>query len=192
MDAVEKATETQLQNIQKRSGKTLEQLFDIIRSSGLTRHSEIREMLKSELNMGYGDANALALTYLKTLEQDSKKSGDLSKEADALDEIYTGKNVSLRPIHEKLMVTLATFGPFETIPKKGYLSLRRKKQFAMIGPGSKSRLEVGINMKGVDETARLVAMPAGGMCQYKVWLSNPEDADDELFAWIRQAYDAAN
>ena len=89
------------------------------------------------------------------------------------------------------MATLETFGPFETIPKKGYVSLRRRKQFAMIGPGSKSRLEVGLNIKDVEATSRLVAMPPGGMCQYKVWLHDPEDADDELFTWIRQAYDLA-
>ncbi len=192
MDAVEKATMTQLQNIQKRSGKTLEALFEVIRESKLSRHAEIREMLQSELNMGYGDANTLAQTYLKTLEQESKQISDSGIEANPLDEIYSGNQASLRPIHEKLMVTLETFGPFESIPKKGYLSLRRKKQFAMVGPGSKSRLEVGLNMKGVGETPRLAAMPPGGMCQYKVWLKNLEDVDDELFTWLRQAYDASN
>ena len=79
MDAVEKATMTQLQNIQKRSGKTLEALFEVIRESKLSRHAEIREMLQSELNMGYGDANTLAQTYLKTLEQESKQIGDSAK-----------------------------------------------------------------------------------------------------------------
>ena len=72
MDAVEKATLTQLQNIEKRSGKTLEELFEIIRESKLSRHAEIREMLKAELHMGHGDANLLAQKYLKSLEQESK------------------------------------------------------------------------------------------------------------------------
>ena len=89
------------------------------------------------------------------------------------------------------MAAITTLGPFEIAPKKGYVSLRRKKQFAMIGPASKTRVEVGLNMKGAEPTARLVAMPAGGMCQYKVDLTDIEDIDEELISWIRQAYDSA-
>ena len=36
--------------------------------------------------------------------------------------------------HEKLMKEIRQFGEFEIVPKKGYVSLRRKKQFVMIGP----------------------------------------------------------
>ena len=77
------------------------------------------------------------------------------------------------------------------MPKKGYLSLRRKKQFAMLGPASKGRVEVGLNMKGVQGTERLQEMSPGGMCQYKVFLADPAEVDAELVSWIRQAYDSA-
>ena len=76
-------------------------------------------------------------------------------------------------------------------PKKGYLSWRRKRQFAMVGPASRGRLEVGLNMKNVDSTERLQAQPPGGMCQYKVYLTSPMEVDDELMVWIRQAYERA-
>jgi hypothetical protein len=36
-----------------------------------------------------------------------------------------------------------------------------------------------------------MALPPGGMCQYKMRLSSPEEVDAELAAWIRAAYDAA-
>ena len=80
---------------------------------------------------------------------------------------------------------------FEIAPKKTYLSLRRKKQFAMIGPATNTRFEVGLNMKGVAGTARLEAQKPGGMCQYKVKLTAPAEVDKELVGWIRQAYDAS-
>ena len=82
-------------------------------------------------------------------------------------------------------------GPSEVAPKKGYVSLRRKKQFAMIGPATNTRVEVGLNMKGVPPTERLVEQPAGGMCNYKVKLTEAGQVDDELIAWIRQAYEAS-
>jgi hypothetical protein len=89
------------------------------------------------------------------------------------------------------MAATAQFGKFEVVPKKGYVSLRRRKQFAMIGPGSAARVDVGLNMKGVAATDRLLAEKPGGMCQYKVKLAGPSEVDAELIGWIRQAYDAA-
>ncbi len=41
MSIVDKAFETQLNNIQKRTGKTLDELYEIIRKSGLAKHGEI-------------------------------------------------------------------------------------------------------------------------------------------------------
>jgi hypothetical protein len=89
------------------------------------------------------------------------------------------------------MAALARFGAFEVAPKKGYVSLRRKKQFAMIGPGSATRVDVGLNMKDVPATERLLAEKPGGMCQYKVKLSSASEVDAELIGWLRLAFDAA-
>ena len=61
----------------------------------------------------------------------------------------------------------------------------------MIGPGSATRVDVGLNMKGVPATARLLAENPGGMCQYKVKLTTPAEVDAELVGWLRQAYDSA-
>ena len=80
------------------------------------------------------------------------------------------------------MAEIGKFGEFEIAPKKGYVSLRRKKQFAMIGPGTKTRVDVGINMKGVKGTDRLVELPPGGMCQYKVAVTEAREIDKELVA----------
>ncbi len=87
------------------------------------------------------------------------------------------------------MAAIASFGAFEVAPKKAYLSLRRKKQFAMVGPATNSCVEVGLNMKGVPGNARLLAQAPGGMCQYKVRLTETKDVDAELIRWIRLAFD---
>jgi hypothetical protein len=108
-----------------------------------------------------------------------------------LDELYSASKAALRPIHEKLLDELERIGAYEAVPKKGYLSYRRKKQFAMIGPATKTRVEVGLNMKGIAATERLQALPAGQMCNYKIKLTEMTEVDAELLGWLRTAYDAA-
>lgn len=187
---MDKALATQLANIEKRTGKSLDALTSIVRTSGLTKHGEIRDMLKRDLGMGHGDANTLVHYVLKS---DGASAADAAGKTsdDVLDEIYSGAKSSLRPIHDRLMEAIGRFGEFEIAPKKGYVSLRRKKQFAMIGPGTNTRVDVGLNMKDVPATGRLVAEKPGGMCQYKVRLMDPKEVDGELVAWIRRAYDAS-
>jgi len=188
MSSVDKALETQINNIQTRTGKTLDQLYAVIRKSGLSKHGEIRDMLKNDLKMGHGDANTLVHFYLKAESSGGDKPASSD---DVLDLIYTGPKASLRPIHDKLMESINKLGEFEIAPKKAYISLRRKKQFAMIGPATNTRVEVGLNMKGVKATDRLTELPAGQMCQYKVKLSEAKEVDKELVDWIRQAYESA-
>jgi len=190
VNTIDQAYQTQLKNIQTRTGKNLDELYAFIRASGLGKHGEIREMLKAKLALGHGDANTLAKFYLESLAAASQPGGK-PVEADVLDEIYTGTKAGLRPLHEAVMAVIEAFGPFEIAPKKGYLSLRRQRQFAMLGPGTKGRVEVGINMKGVAGTERLIAQEPGGMCQYKVYLSQTDEVDADLAAWLRQAYDSA-
>jgi hypothetical protein len=187
---IDKAVATQLANIEKRTGKSLDALGQIVRGSGLTKHGEIRDMLKRDLGMGHGDANTLVHYVLKS-DGASAAAAAGRTEADVVSEIYSGAKAPLRPIHDRLMEAITRFGEFEIAPKKGYVSLRRKKQFATIGPATNSRVDVGLNMKGVPATARLLAEKPGGMCQYKVKLTGAAEVDAELVGWIRQAYDSA-
>ena len=190
MSSIDKAVETQLKNIQTKTGKTLDQLYALIRKSGLAKHGEIRDMLKKDLGMGHGDANTVVHFYMKSTEEPSAQAKGTSTDA-AIDEIYSDAKAHFRPIHDKLMAAITKFGEFEIAPKKAYISLRRKKQFAMIGPATQTRVEVGLNMKGVKATARLLALPPGGMCQYKVNLADAKEVDKELIGWIKQAYESA-
>ncbi len=188
MSSVEKAVQTQIENIQKKTGHTLAELADIVRRSGLTKHSEIRAMLQREYELGYGDANALVHAVMKS---DGSRAAEGKAIGDVLDVIYAGPKSALRPIHEKVMKQIVQLGDFEIAPKKGYVSLRRRKQFAMIGPATNSRVEVGLNAKDLKKSARLLEQPRGNMCNYIVKVSDASEVDQELFAWLKSAYESA-
>ena len=188
MSSLDKAVQTQLDNIQKKTGKSFDELAAIIKKSGLTKHGDIREYLKRELGLGHGDANALVHAVLQSDGQ--RAAADKSSE-EVLDEIYSGAKAHMRSIHETLMKEIVKFGELEVAPKKGYVSLRRKRQFAMIGPKTNTRFEVGINAKELKKNARLLEQPKGSMCNYIVNLTDAKDVDSELMTWIRSAYEGA-
>jgi len=179
---------TQLANIETRTGRSLAQLAALVRASGLTRHGEIRDLLKRDLGMGHGDAN---LVVHHVLQSDGASVASGKEPDEVLGEIYSGAKAALRPVHDAVMAAIAGLGDFEIAPKKGYVSLRRHKQFAMVGPATNSRVEIGLNMKDIAGTARLEVQKPGGMCQFKVKLTTPGEVDGELLAWIRRAYEAA-
>ncbi len=193
-----KALASQVANLQTRAGKSLEELTVIVRASGLTKHGEIVTMLKSTLGMGHGDAATLVHVIQQTAAAPASLAGaEAASPRDAmptdavLDGLYAGPKAALRPIHDALIAAMRRLGDFEEAPKKAYVSYRRAKQFCTVGPATNTRVEIGLNMKGVPAGARLEALPAGQMCQYRVRLTNVAQVDDELLGWIALAYAAA-
>ena len=182
MTSLDQARESQIRNIETKTGQSCDDLKAQLLATNLTKHMELVAFAKTTFGLGHGDANALVHFALAV----EGKSDDT-----VLEELYSGPKAALRPIHDTLMEQLAAFGDFEIAPKKGYLSLRRKKQFAMVGPATNTRVEVGINHKTLPGTERLVAQPAGGMCTHKVKLTRESEIDTELLTWLRAAYDGA-
>ncbi len=188
MSSLDQAVQTQLNNIQKKTGKSLAELAAIAQKSGLTKHGELRDMFKEKLGLGHGDANSLVHAILAS---DGTRAAEGKNEDVVLDEIYSGAKAGMRPIHETLMKHIIKFGEFEILPKKGYVSLRRKKQFAMIGPKTNTRFEVGINAKDLKKNARLLEQSKGSMCNYIVQINDAQEVDAELVAWLKSAFENA-
>jgi hypothetical protein len=145
-------------------------------------------MFKDTLGLGHGDANALVHAIL---ESDGTRAAAGKSEDAVLDEIYAGAKARFRPIHEALMGEINAFGDFDVVPKKGYVSLRRKKQFAMIGPKTNTRFEVGINAQDRAPDARLLEQPKGSMCPVIVRVSDVSEVDAQLVGWLRSAFESA-
>ncbi len=190
------ATITQLKNIQARTGKTIAELHAAVAGTGLAKTGERRSWLMQQFGLGYGDANAVALFIGKPLPDLAGGAAPVvaapaAGSGDAADALYTGTKAGLRPVHDAVMAAVRAFGAFETAPKKTYLSLRRSKQFAMVGPATKDAVEIGLNCKTLPASPRLKVLPPGGMCQATTRIGRAAEVDAELVAWLKLAYDAA-
>ncbi|HSK12910.1 MAG TPA: DUF4287 domain-containing protein [Phnomibacter sp.] len=183
MDAVEKALQTQLANIEKATGKDLAAWKAFLESSGLSKHGELVNYLKEKHGFTHGNAN--------TLVHMAKQShaGAAENETDWIAEQYKGKE-DLKGWYDNIMKIVNGLGSdIEVAPKKAYVSLRRKKQFAIIQPSTKTRLDIGLNIKGKDPSG--MAERSGSwnaMCTHRIKLEDAASINDELMGWIREAY----
>jgi hypothetical protein len=89
--------------------------------------------------------------------------------SDPADVLYAGAKAGLRPLHDALLGEIRALGAFDIAPKKGYLSLRRRKQFAMVQPSTTSRIDLGGDPPGNNASDR----PAGAGSQVQRAVHSP-------------------
>lgn len=177
------ATETMIANLPDRTGKSLAEWLDVLAPLGLERHGDILACLKGEYGMSHGYANLVSILYRESL------TGKL-EEADLVGAQYQGAKAALRPIYDAIVDIVRGLGAdVEIAPKKGSVSLRRSKQFALVTPATRTRIDLGLNLKGESPIGRLEA--AGGMCTHKIAITRVDDVDDEVVRYLRMAYERA-
>jgi hypothetical protein len=181
---VDAALQSQIRNIEATYGKTLDYWFAVIDASGLTKHNQVVAMLKADHGLAHGAAHRVSLL--------ARQRADVGVAAppDPADALYAGAKAGLRPLHDALLGQIRALGAFDTTPKKGYLSLRRRKQFAMIQPSTASRIDVGLILPAATPaTGRLEpAAKFNPLFTHRVRITAATDLDDELRGWIAAAY----
>jgi hypothetical protein len=162
--------------------------------SGAVKYGERRAWLMEQFQLGYGDANAVVHFIDKPVPDlggGAPPAAATAAQGDPLDAICTGPKAGLRPLHEAVLAQVRAFGGFEEAPKKAYVSLRRKKQFAMVGPATKDSVEIGLNAEDLPAHERLNVQPPGSMCNATTRITAADEIDGPLIGWLRQACDAA-
>ncbi len=184
-DKVDAATQTMIENLAKNTGRTLDEWIVIARASGLEKHGQIVSFLKSEHGLSHGFANLVAAYARET-------AAILHNDDDLVTKQYSGKE-ALRPIYEALIVAIKEFGDdVQIAPKNAYVSLRRNKQFGLIQPSTKTRVDVGINLAGMAADGRLEKSGSfNSMVSHRVRINHTDEVNDELIGWLHQAYDQA-
>ncbi|NNE58950.1 MAG: DUF4287 domain-containing protein [Hellea sp.] len=178
MASPEEQLATMINNLPEKTGKDLAAWIKIIKASGLEKHGQIVKMLKTDHGVTHGFANLI-----------SAKARETGEEINLTTAQYKGKE-HLRPIHDAIIKFARSLGSdVEISPKKSSVSLRRKKQFTLISPATKSRIDLGLALKGEASAGRLETYNA--MCSHRVRLESEADFDDEVKAWIREAYSRA-
>lgn len=182
----EEMAASMIANFPAKTGKSLEEWIVVARSLSLDKHGQIVKQLKADHGIGHGYANLVAHYTLKPPEASDSQ-------ASLVDTQYAGAKADLKPIYDAITQAIEGFGDdVELAPKKAYVSLRRSKQFGLIQPSTKTRIDVGIKLPGEPAGPRLESSGSfNSMVTHRVRITEAREIDDELIGWLRAAYDRA-
>ena len=176
---MDKALETMIANMPEKTGKSLEQWFGILADGDFEKHAIAVKFLKEQHGVTHGFAN----TIVKLFNDQQSPQEDLV----ALQ--YKGKE-ALQPIYDAIIAFVTDLGRDVIItPKKATVSVIRKHQFVLIKPATKTRIDLGLKLKGVAITGCLEASgPFGTMCTHRIQITHLDDFNQEVKKWITDAY----
>ena len=184
MADVDAAIATFERNIEARTGRSVSAWTELVRGQGLEKHGQMVAWLKAEHGFSHGHANHVAKRALETA---APRSDD-----DPVAHMFEGKE-GLRPLYEAMAAMAAALGPdVEIAPKKANASVRRRRQFALLQPSTRTRLDLGLILPGRAAGGRLEASGSfNAMFTHRVKLGGVDEIDAEVEGWLRAAYDAA-
>ncbi len=166
----------------EKTGKSLDHWIKVVRATKIEKHGEIIKFLKAEHGFTHGFANFVSL---------KARAADAASfdEKDLIEAQYKGKE-SLKPIYEHILGEVKKFGDdVEVATKKANVSLKTKKQFALVQPSTKTRIDLGLKLKGKEPQGRLEnSGPFGAMCTHRIKLSQVSEVDAEVINYLKEAY----
>ncbi len=181
---VDAALQSQIRNIEATYGKPLDHWFAVIDASGVTKHNQVVAMLKADHGLTHGAAHRVSLLARQ------RDDAGVAVPSDPTDALYAGAKAGLRPLHEALLGQIRAIGAFDIASKKGYLSLRRRKQFAMVQPSTASRIDLGLILSATMPVSGRLESAAkfNPLFTHRVRITAATDLDDDLRGWLATAY----
>ena len=179
---------TMIANMKEKTGKTLEQWLTVAKKTGAEKHGQVVKALKGDHGLTHGYANLVAHKLLKSDAGSQAGAG-----TDLVAAQYAGPKADLKPIYDAVVKAVNSFGKdVEISPKKSYVSLRRNKQFALVQPSTRTRVDLGINLKDEPANGRLEKSGSfNSMVSHRVRLEKAADVDKDVKAWLKKAWQAA-
>ena len=97
---------------------------------------------------------------------------------------------SIHTFHDAALATLRALGDdVEIEGRQSYITVRRGRQFGLLVPATKSRIDLGLRFRSEPQHSRLAKAKNLGQCTHKVAITSIDDIDDDLVVLMRLAYE---
>ena len=172
-------------NLQKNTGKTLDQWVRLVKKSAPRTRMERVQWPKAAHGLGMTTANVIAGAV------EGRKPEDYNPRK-FLDGLYVGAKAALRPVNDELMCLGMALGPDVTAtPCKTFVPLRRRHVFAQIKPTTNTRIDLGLALGRTKATARLLdtgRLAKGDRITHRTPISSVADITADVKRWLKKAY----
>ena len=172
-------------NLPAKTGRTLEEWIDLVKTKGPAGFKDRVAWLKAEYQLGHGTAQTIAGQVERPADYVERTSEQM------LEAQYAGPKAAPWPIYERLVQLVAGLGDAALIePRQTYVAFTRWRQFGLIQASTKSRADLGLILPDIERVGRLQAAGSfgSGRITHRVALYRAEDVDDQVAGWLRAAY----
>lgn len=181
-----KMVEAILSNLEEKTGKSLAQWTRMLKTKAPKDSKTWREWLKTEHGLGHVTAGVIAR------EASGNSARAVYGDGDALvTAMFAGDKAGLKPLYEAVLKAARKLGKdVEVEPCKTYVALSRGKQFAILKPTTKTRLDVGLALGEVEPAGRLERARSMGSDRitHRIGVADKQAIDAELLRWLKTAY----
>ena len=153
---------------------------------GLSKNGEVVSWLKRDHGLGHSTAFIIAAEALKPADYIAPTDDEIIAAQ------YAGVKAALHPIFERVLAYVTALGDDVRIePRQSYVAFARAKQFALVQPSTRTRVDLGLVLPDVAPAGRLAASTnfGSGAINRRVALATPAEVDAEVEGWLRRAYE---
>lgn len=182
-------------DLKEKTGRSLEEWMKFIKKEGPQTEEERREWLKKTQKMGTNNAQWFAARSVGKGAEDEDPEAYL-KTAERWVEAMFEKKPEVRPLYEVALKWGMSLGSdVKVCPCQTMVPFYRKNQFAKLTAATKTRLDLGLCLRGEPFTKRLT--DTGGTAKkdritHNIAITTMDDLDTELKKWWKRAYEVCS
>jgi hypothetical protein len=179
-----------------KTGHSLEEWVRIVEKDGPKSNKERIGWLKAEHGFGTNTAKWIAERAIKGNGwEDGDPDAYLKAAATYVEAMYPESKSALRPLHDRLIELGRGLGAdVRVCPCQTMVPLYRDNVFAQIKPTTRTRIDLGLCLRGVEAAGRLLSTGGeakGDRITHRIAIASPDDIDAVVERWLRSAYERA-
>jgi hypothetical protein len=174
-------------NMSEKTGKTFLAWVKIARAEGPSTAKECYAWLRKEYGLPHLSAQIVADNV-----SGQNRSEVYEKPAALVDAMYAGPKAALRPLYEQLAKMARKLGKDVVVtPCKTYVALRRNRQFAIVKPTTRTRVDLCFTLSDEKPQGRLEVLrrTSSDRLSHVIKIESLREIDAEVERWLKEAYD---